>query len=335
MHNQTRVLLNAYLEQVAKLNGIPDATTKFTVSPAVQQTMENKIQESSQFLSSINVMPVSDQEGEKIGLGVSGTVASTTDTTQADRQTTDLTSLADMHTYRCEQTNFDTHIRYATLDAWARFPDFQTRLRDAILQRQALDRMTIGFNGVARAATSNRAANPLLQDVNKGWLQQYRDNAAARVMNRGAAAGVLKVGAGGDYANLDALVYDVVNNLLDAWYQEDPSLVVICGRKLLHDKYFPIISQATTNVERVAADMVISQKRIGGLPAVRVPFFPANAVMVTSLKNLSMYYQDGTRRRTVLDNAKRDRIENYESGNEAYVVEDYGFGGVAENIQLV
>lgn len=335
MNNQTRVLLNAYLSQVASLNGVPDATTKFTVSPAVQQTMENKIQESSQFLTSINVLPVSAQEGEKIGLGVTGTVASTTDTTLADRQTTDLTSLADMHTYRCEQTNFDTHIRYSTLDAWARFPDFQTRLRDAILQRQALDRMTIGFNGVSRAATSNRTNNPLLQDVNKGWLQQYRDNAPQRVMNHGATAGVLKVGAAGDYANLDALVFDIVNSLLDPWYQEDTELVAICGRKLLHDKYFPIINTANTNVERLAGDMVVSQKRIGGLPAVRVPFFPANTVMVTTMKNLSIYWQDGTRRRTVLDNAKRDRIENYESGNEAYVIEDYGYGGIAENIQLV
>ncbi len=47
----------------------------------------------------------------------------------------------------------------------------------------------------------------------------------------------IRVGAGGDYANLDALVMDATNTLIVPWYQEDPELVVICGRQLLADKY--------------------------------------------------------------------------------------------------
>ncbi len=46
------------------------------------------------------------------------------------------------------------------------------RVRNAIIKRQALDRIMIGFNGVSRAKTSDRSANPLLQDVNKGWLAE-------------------------------------------------------------------------------------------------------------------------------------------------------------------
>jgi hypothetical protein len=57
---------------------------------------------------------------------------------------------------------------------WAKFQDFQTRIRDAIIQRQALDRIMIGFNGVKREKTSDRVANPLLQDVNIGWLEKIR-----------------------------------------------------------------------------------------------------------------------------------------------------------------
>jgi hypothetical protein len=81
--------------------------------------------------------------------------------------------------------------------------------------------------------------------------------------------------------------------------------------------------------------VIQSQKRIGGLPAAAVPFFPANAVMITSYDNLSIYFQDGARRRTIDDNAKRDRVENYESSNDAYVVEDLGRAAVAENIEIV
>jgi hypothetical protein len=86
--------------------------------------------------------------------------------------------------------------------------------------------------------------------------------------------------------------------------------------------------------EKTAADMMISQKRIGGLQAVRVPHFPANTIMVTRLDNLSLYWQEGSRRRNIIDNPKRDQIENYESSNDSYVVEDYGCAAVAENIEL-
>ncbi|MHB0564152.1 P2 family phage major capsid protein, partial [Escherichia coli] len=38
--------------------------------------------------------------------------------------------------------------------------------------------------------------------------------------------------------------------------------------------------------------------------------------------------------RSVIDNPKRDRIENFESVNEAYVVEDYRCAALVENIQI-
>lgn len=334
MRNDTRVLYEQFADTIAQLNGVQRVDRKFSVEPSVQQTLEAKIQESSQFLNSINVYPVLELEGEKIGLGVSGPAASTTDTSKRDRQTSDLTTLDDRR-YRCEKTDSDTHITYQKLDAWAKFPDFQTRIRDAIIKRQALDRMIIGFNGVRREADSDRAANPLLQDVNKGWLQHMREQAPQRVMKEGKSAGKIVVGTKGDYANLDALVFDLVNEMLEPWYQEDPDLVVICGRKLLADKYFPVVNKNREPSETLAADLVIAQKRIGNLPAVRVPYFPAAGLLVTKLENLSIYYQSGARRRTIIDNARRDRIENFESSNDAYVMEDLGCATMAENIEVL
>lgn len=335
MRNQTRELFDAYLAQVAQLNGVADVTRKFTTAPTVAQRLETRIQESSAFLSRINMFGVPEQSGEKVGLGVSGPVASTTNTATTDRATTDLVALDDRG-YACTQTNFDTHITYAQLDAWAKFEDFQSRIRDAILKRQALDRIMIGWNGVSRAATSNPATNPLRQDVNVGWLQKMRTENAARVLDEVvAASGQVKIGATGDFANLDALVFSLVNEMIEPWYQEDTELVVICGRQLLADKYFPIINQDQAPSEQLAADVVMSQKRIGNLPAVRVPYFPATGLLVTRLDNLSLYWQEGSRRRTIEDNAKRDRVENYESVNDAYVIEDLGCAAMAENIVLV
>ena len=54
--------------------------------------------------------------------------------------------------------------------------------------------------------------------------------------------------------------------------------------------------------------------------------------MVTLLDNLSIYYQRSARRRLLVNNPKRDRLENYESSNDAYVIEDFGAAMFAENI---
>lgn len=335
MRKETRIAFNAYKAALASLNCTQDVSEKFSIEPNVQQTLETRIQESSDFLTRVNNIGVTEQAGEKLGLGIGSPVASTTDTTKSDRVPTDPTTL-DASGYFCTQTNFDTLIKYSKLDAWAKFPDFQARIRDLILKRQALDILTIGFNGTSRAATSNRATNPMLQDVNIGWLQKYRAHAAQRVMAEVVAgSGKVNIGATGDYKNLDALVMDAVNNLIDPWHQEDTELVVILGRDLLADKYFPLVNANQAPSEQMAADMIISQKRIGGQQAVRAPFFPAGKMLITRLDNLSRYYQEGARRRTVVDNAKRDQIENYESSNDAYVIEDYGLGCLIENITLV
>ncbi|WP_063569180.1 phage major capsid protein, P2 family [Achromobacter ruhlandii] len=333
MRNDTRVLFNAYLHNLAELNGVDSVTQTFNVVPSVQQTMETKIQESSAFLTKINMIGVTEQQGEKLGLNLSGPIASRTDTKVKDREPRDLTTL-DVNGYYCRHTDFDSFIPYAKLDAWAHFKDFEIRIRDLLIQRQALDRIMIGFNGNSVATTTNPNTNPLLQDVNKGWLQKMREYAEERVMNEGKTPGKVQVGASGDYKNLDALVYDAIT-LLDPWHRENAGLVAIVGRGLMHDKYFPLVNQDSRATDTLAADLIISQKRIGGLPAVQAPFFPEKKVLITPLDNLSLYWQIGGRRRHIDENAKRSRVETYESSNDDYVVEDYGQAAMVENIELV
>ncbi|WGL97180.1 phage major capsid protein, P2 family [Arsenophonus sp. aPb] len=344
MRKETRIQFNAYLTRLGELYGVAPmefATTKVDIEPAKAQRLESKIQESAAFLKKINMVPVKAQTGEKIGLGIGTTIASTTDTTAKEREPIDPTQLSQQE-YHCYQTNFDTAIRYAKLDAWAIFNDFQRRIRDAIIRRQALDRIMIGWNGVKREKTSDRTKYPKLDDVNVGWLQKMRLEAPDHVLGSTTdkatgktTAQPIKVGPGGDYENLDALVMQAVDEGIAEVYQDDTELVVICGRKLLADKYFPIVNQAQPNTEMLAADMIISQKRLGGLPAVRVPSFPQNAMLVTRLDNLSIYWQIDSRRRQVKDKPERDRIENYESVNEDYLVEDYDCAALVENIELV
>ena len=176
--------------------------------------------------------------------------------------------------------------------------------------------------------------------MNIGWNQQVRTvSGGARRLATGNTANKVTISPSGaaasDYRNLDALVFDAVSNLLPAWAQEDPSLVAIVSRDLLADKYFPLVNANHEPTEALAADLIIAAKRIGGLAANRVPFFPAASILITRLDNLSIYEQAGKRRRTVVDNAKRDRVETYESSNDAYVVEDFDYACLIENIQIV
>ncbi|MDO9177423.1 MAG: phage major capsid protein, P2 family [Agitococcus sp.] len=334
MRTETSLAWDGFVAQVFKLNKITAGVKKFTVDPSVQQVLEDKIQEDNEFLTKINIVPVTEKQGQKLGLSIGGPIAKTTNTASQDRETSDPTNIDLEDEYDCTQTNYDTHVTYGKLDLWAKFKDFQLRLRNFIIKRQGLDRIMIGFNGVSRAATSNPTTHPLLQDVNIGWLQKIRTNAPQRWMSEGDNAGEIRVGSavGSDYATLDALVQDMVDELIDPWFRDDTGLVVICGRKLLADKYFPMINTPNAPTEQIALNMLLSQKSLGGLQAVRVPFFPDNAMLVTRLDNLSIYWQEGSRRRLIVDNPKRDRIENYESSNDAYIVEDYGMAALAENI---
>lgn len=336
MRNDTRKKFNHSLAKVAELNGVESVQVQFTVAPNPAQKLEEAVQASSEFLQKVNVIGVNEQTGQAIGLSVNSTIAGRTDTSgNGERSPTDPTGFG-MDTYECKQTNFDVAIPYAKLDAWAAFPDFHARWNSAVAKAIALDRIMIGFNGTSAAATTNRATNAKLQDVNIGWLQKIRVNAPEHWMKEVVAdSGKVKVGASGDYKNLDALVLDTVANLIDEVHQDDTDLVVICGRSLLDDKNFPIVSNASDNTNVLAGQVLLGQKQIGGLPAVRVPHFPDNALLITSLDNLSIYYQKDAKRRHIQEKPSKNRIEDYQSSNEAYVIEAYGKVAFVENIQIL
>ncbi len=328
MRNQTRQHFNKYLAQQASLNGVINATAQFEIEPTIEQKITERIQESSDFLKRINMVSVRELKGQKLALGSNSTIASTTDTDKNDVQ---ISTVGDMsgQMYECETIDFATGISYSKLDAWAKFPDFQIRLRNATFEQQKRDLIIIGFNGTHRADTSDRTTNPLLQDVSAGWLQEAREHAPERCLTG------LTLGIGGSYNNPDALVMSMVNNLIVEHHQDDTGLVAICGRNILNDKYLGMVNDNSLPSEKLATDIIIASKQIGGLPAIRVPFFPADAVMVTTLDNLAIYVQEGSRRRQIKDNAARKRIEDYQSANYDFVVEDFEKLALVEDISYV
>lgn len=348
MRNVTRLAFTALAAQIALLNGVASATEKFNVAPSVQQTLETAMQESSAFLKAINLIGVNEQTGEALLAGVNGPIASRTNTAAGNRRNPADVSQLTKDVYACKQTNFDTAFPYALLDAWAKFPDFQVRLTNAIIERQSLDRIMIGFNGTSAALATDRANNPLLQDVNKGWLQKIREGAADHVMDEGAVAGkvtvggtkVIKVagvdtGISGDYQTLDGLVFDAIQ-MLAPWHRSRPDLVVLVSRDLMHEKLLKAVEKgAASNQEENAAQEIVSRARLGGLPVVDAPFFPEGTVLVTFLKNLSIYWQEDARRRHLKDEPEYDRIADYQSSNDAYVIEDFEAVALVANVEAM
>ncbi|MGY2251730.1 MULTISPECIES: phage major capsid protein, P2 family [Pseudomonas] len=321
-------------EAIAEAYGIENSTRMFSVDPTIAQELNDAITAKADFLERINVTPVSEIKGEKVFIGVNGPVTGRTNTKTTDREAKDASAL-DNSTYELADTQSDVGLPYAKIDAWAKFPDFKERYSAAVQKRIAQDRIVIGFHGTRVATQTDLAANPKLQDVNKGWLQQLREQAPQQVLKEGAAAGKVTLGAGGDYANLDALVHDT-KQMVDEILREDGDLVAIIGTDLLASdkaKLYTKQGDTPTEKERIENAQVIST--YGGLPAFSVPNFPVNAVLVTSWDNLSIYYQDTSWRKQTIENPKRSRVEDYNSRNEGYVIEQLEKIALTENVELL
>ena len=146
-----------------------------------------------------------------------------------------------------------------------------------------------------------------------------------------------KVTARGQYGNPDALVQDVRSSLLDEWHKDAPDLVVLMGRDLFNTLRLPLINAMSTtnpNTELMAGQLIISSRFIGGLPVYLAPFFPKDAMLITSFSNLSIYFQKGSLRRLMKEEPEYNRIATYQSMNDAYVVEDYGKSALIQGIKF-
>lgn len=331
LSQHARQQFHRYQVALAKAYGVDSAREEFNVTPAMAQTLNEKITLTSAFLRRINVIPVSEIKGQKVMMGLNGPATGRTNTQNADRVPRNLLDL-DALGYELFDTHTDVALPFASIDAWAKFKDFAQRYSAAVQRQIGLDRMMIGWNGISVAATTDRAANPLLQDVNKGWLQIAREQAPQQVLTQGTkAAGKIQIGATGDFKNLDAFVYDL-SLMIDEEHRDGGDLVAIIGRDLLaKDKGKMYAEHGSTPSEKERVEMAQVIDTYGGLPSFTAPFFPSKGVVVTSFDNLSIYFQDDSWRRYLLENPKRSQMEDYNSRNEGYVIEQLGKFAMAES----
>lgn len=302
---------------------------QYAATPSVAQTLNDKIiEDGAPFLAMLNTIPVSEISGEKVLMGLSGNVASRTDTSGAGERAAKRLVDLNADPYTLQKTDSDVALSYAMIDAWAKFPDFRERYGRAVRKAIANDRLKVGFVGTSALADTVAAD---LSDVNIGWLEQIRTYNAGSQYVLGAAGSVTLGGA--TFPNLDSLVYDAIGRV-EAPFDKDPDLVVLVGRNVMQaakGAYYDAQGNTPTEKEKIQNRQTI--QTYGGLPAYQPPFLDDNSILVTSLENLSIYWQDTSWRRQQIDNPKKDQYEDFNTRNEGYVVELLGKTSLVQGIE--
>jgi P2 family phage major capsid protein len=309
---------------------------QYAATPSKAQTIYNKIvEDGNAFLRQINMVPVTEVAGDKIGLFLTKRVGSRTQITPTVERTPKNLSDTDSKGYQTAFTEFDVAIGYALIDAWAKFPDFADRYMTLVRQAIGNDMLQTGWTGTSVAATTNMTSNPLLQDLNKGWLQAIREfnSGSQRVIGTGPSP--ISLGpTTGIFKTLDGLIHDAKQRL-PIWHRTRPDLVALIANDVLsqqEETYFETNGNKPT--EKAVMSGLIT-RAYAGLPSISPPFMPNGTVLVTSLQNLSIYYQDSSVRRLQKDKPEKNEVQDFNSVNLGYVVEDEQMTSLVENITFV
>ncbi|EOX4919490.1 phage major capsid protein, P2 family [Vibrio alginolyticus] len=290
--------------------------TMFNLTPPMETKLRQAIMQSDAFLGMIAMLPVQQIKGQVVDVGNDGL-----STGRGNNERFSVEVGQSGNTYELVKTDSGAHILWETMTQWANSGsknEWLKMMQNAISRRFALDILRVGFNGTSAATVTDPVANPLGQDVNKGWLTIAKEKKASQVL---ASAQLDPTGATADsYKNLDSLVQDLINTTIAPEHRQDPDLVVMVGSNLVSAEQHRLLEAANTPTEHKAAQQLA--KTIAGKQAYTPPFFPADMVWVTNTKNLQVLTQEGTQWRkqkndedTLRFKQNHIRMEGYAIGN--------------------
>ncbi|YCO01545.1 phage major capsid protein, P2 family [Vibrio sp. VNB-15] len=322
--------LEEYSASIASQAGVADPSKQFNITPVIETKLQQAIVESDAFLRKISNIMVDQIKGQVIDVGDSGL---TTGRVKDGRFTAALDQSG--NTYELVETDSGAHINWITLTIWANSGSkgqWVKLMNNAITRSFALDKLRIGFHGVSSdTETTDPEAQPLGEDVNKGWLQIVKDKAPDQINDQA----ILDPSGKTDdaYKNLDSLVNDLVNTTIHEVFVDAPDLVVLVGRNLVAAEQHRLLEAADVPTEHKAAQQLA--KTIAGKKAYIPPFFPANMVWVTNLTNLQILTQRGTQWRKSRNEEDRKRYETSYLRMEGYAVGNFHKFAAIENVDLV
>ena len=302
-------------------NNVASYTTD--VEPVPRQRAEVAGDWPADFLNKITRIPVEDCSGSVVYISPCGPVSSVNSSPDERRQPIGAAALTGRF-YNCQQVNFDFALPHDKIDGFGGVPGFSESVRLSFERQRCLDVLRIGFNGTHYSQFSNIKENPNLEDCGVGWLQKIREEAPERVLSGLSVASPMG-GSYGDYANTDALVWDAVNAVIEERYQVD--LAIVCSSETMTRRNRPFFEKAgdalRQNAETLAARKLIEENAINQLPVVTVPGFPDNAILITPLTNLALYYHKSAIRGLIKNEPEHNRLAFYTSWSLDWIVQDY------------
>ncbi|MGF1696561.1 phage major capsid protein, P2 family [Vibrio kyushuensis] len=308
--------LQEFCTATVEAAGATAGAKAFNITPPMETKLRQAIMHSHAFLGMVSLLPVLQIKGQVVDVGDD---ALSTGRAATGRFSTEMGQSG--NTYELTKTDSGAHILWETMTQWANSGgkgEWLKMMQNAISRRFALDMLRVGFNGTSIAATTNPIANPLGQDVNKGWLTIVKEKAAAQVL---ASADLDPSGVtANSYKNLDSLVQDLINTTIAPEHVNDSDLVVLVGHDLVSAEQHRLLESADKPTEHKAAQSLA--KTIAGRKAYTPPFFKGTQLWVTTLKNLQILTQQGTQQRRQKNDddelrfvQNHIRMEGYAVGN--------------------
>ncbi len=312
LNQRAFALINQYMGGLATSYNVADVARYFSLTDPKETKLRDALLHSSAFLQMITVMDVDQLQGQVVAVGNPGLFTGR----KKDGRFTKKVGV-DGNNYKLVETDSCAQLTYALLSVWANAgseEEFFQRVTNFSNESFALDMIRIGFNGTSIADDTNPATSPNGEDVNIGWHKIVTDRSPNQIVTDGVV-----LGENGDYKSLDAMASDLINTKIAEQFRQDPGLIVLCGSDLVAAEEFRLYQAADKPTEKNAAQLL--SKSIAGRPAYVPPFMPGKRLIVTTLSNLHIYTQRGTRQRKSEWVDDRKAFENKYLRNEGYAVE--------------
>ncbi len=313
LNHNAKKYLKGHKAGLERSYGVDDASQYFALTEPKQIALRAALMESVDFLKMIYCVDVDQLAGQVISVGNPGLFTGRKKGGRFMRET----GIGD-NQYALAETDSGAALPWDVLSVWANSDgenEFYQLMQDFINESFGLDMLRIGFNGERVAENTDADLYPNGEDVNKGWHQIAKEWEGGKQI----ITTPVVLDDKGDYRSLDAMAQDIVNTCIPVQYRTDPRLVVLVGNELVAAEQSRLYNAADRPTEKIAAQMLGTT--IAGRTAYIPPFMPGKRMIVTTLKNLHIYTQRGTRERKVEFVDDRKQYENKYLRNEGYALE--------------
>ncbi len=266
-----------------------DNTGEFSVSDPIENLLRITMLESGWMMRNITVRDIDRANGQAIEIGDN---ALHTGRALSGRFKKKLsvsgTPFELVETDSCVSLSYEQMGILANIN---RFEEFVSTINDFFGRAFSLDMLRVGFNGEYSVLPTDPIKNPKGQDVNIGW------HAIAREFNKGSQVitEAITLGKDGDYPHLDALANQLIQDKIPEAFREDPRLVVMVGADLAAHERLRLFSAGDRSLSDAAAAQLLNSS-VAGRFAFVPPFMPGKRLAITTLDNLHIYTQKGSRR---------------------------------------